>query len=617
MPNMSTQLEVENARNLTVEQLSETFIPTKLFDQLLSPNHHVLLGARGQGKTALFRMLSFDGLSSLAAYDEQVKSLVEERKFIGIYLPTKLEWIQSLALQTDSALITPERAFLWKLNLSSCIALLVTVESCVRYYCQDERSRTVKELSFCRGISDVWHLGGVFDTFKSVSNRLKSLSFEMQIEISRRGMFGSDYANQPLKEPLSSTFAVFATSSFEPMIQGMRLASSELELSPLTSWLLCIDEAEWMSAEQQTVVNSFMRVAPESHLFLKIATMPFSHYTLNTANGEAPLIPGQDFEYVHMDFGGAEVSHVKDAEAKWGREYAFGELLFQKVMARYFPDVASRFPTMTALFGTCALLDRDLDQDWSNNSTYMNLLREYANVNFLSRAEKKNASDGQSVSFMDSIGRKVKGALLLRRDYDNRKGHEKSDLYSGARMIIKCADGNPRVFIRILKKLISSAEKPENGAWQVKQKLQEELLRGLAENFLNQIKSYQNVGPELYQIVIKLGGYMQCCLYKRQLTGDVVGSFSVDEPDKTDYEAIDLLKSAVRYGVIKPNDSGKLNYGGNATLAGDYHLSYTFCPYFRTLPRKGTCVSLHEFTRALELPVDAKKDDPNQMMLWE
>lgn len=617
MIGMNTQLEVENARNLSVDQLAETFIQTKLFERLLSPSHHVLLGARGQGKTALFRMLAFDGLSALAAIDKNVRCLVDEKKYIGIYLPTKLEWIQALTLQTDGEIISPEKAFLWKLNLSSCIALLITVASCVRYYCCDQRTRTIKELSFCRKVSELWRLGCVCETFEAVTDRLKWLSFEWQVEVSRRGMLGNVHGRVPLKEPLESAFAVFGISSFEPLIQGIRLIAAELGLPASTSWLLCIDEAEWMNAAQQSVVNSFMRVAPENNLFLKIATMPFSHYTLETANGEAPLIPGQDFDYMHMDFGGAEVSHMDDAEARWGKEYAFGEILFERVMAKYFPEVADKYPSMPDLFGACPLLDRDIDQDWSNDSTYMTLLQEYANASLLSRAEAQHENGEVDDSFMNSIGRKVRGALLLREDFDNRKGHKKSALYSGARMIIKCADGNPRVFIRILKNLIASSDAPDLKSLRVNTSLQEDVLRNLAENFLNQIKSYQSIGPKLYKIVLKLGNYMKLCLYGRKLTSDVTGSFSIGEPDKGDDASLELLKAAVRYGVIKPNDSSKINYGGDVIIAGDYHLSYTFCPYFRTLPRKGSAMSLRKLTNALDLPDDLKRDNPNQMLLWE
>lgn len=613
---MNSQLEVENARNLSVDQLAGTFIPTKLFDQLLSASHQVLLGARGQGKTALFRMLSFDGLSVLAETDEWVRSTIDERKYIGIYLPTKLEWIQSLASQADGEIIAPAKAFLWKLNLSSCIALLITAASCVRYYCQDQRMRTIKELSFCRKVSVVWHLGCLCESFDSVTDRLKELSFAWQVEISRRGMMGAVDADMPLPSPLDEAFAVFSTPSFEPLIQGIRVIAAELGLSNTTAWLLCIDEAEWMSSEQQRVVNSFMRVAPESNLFLKIATLPFSHYTLETAHGQAPLVPGQDFDYIHMDFGGAEVLHMDEAERRWGKEYAFGEILFERLMAKHFPDVSARYSSLTDLLGDCPLLDRDLDQDWSEDSVYMSLLREYANESFLSRAEAQLDAEAGNGKFMDSIGRKVKGALLLRDDSDKRVGHKKSALYSGARMVIKCADGNPRVFIRILKNLLKTISS-DFAVLRVNPSKQEDVLRGLAENFLNQIKSYQNVGQDLHKIVVKLGNYISRCLYGRKLTGDIVGSFSIAEPAHDDEKSLDLLKAAVRYGVIKPNDSVKVNYGGNTIIAGDYHLSYTFCPYFRTLPRKGTTVSLRNLVHALDLPDNGKKDSLNQMLLWD
>ena len=102
MENYTESLEVENARNLTVEQLAQTFVPTRLFDQLLSTKHHVLLGARGQGKTAICKMLSFEGFSRLGKADNKIREMLEKRLFIGIYLPTKLEWIEALEIHKET-----------------------------------------------------------------------------------------------------------------------------------------------------------------------------------------------------------------------------------------------------------------------------------------------------------------------------------------------------------------------------------------------------------------------------------------------------------------------------------------------------------------------------------
>lgn len=81
--------EVDNARNLSKDELVDTFIPTQSFWRLLSAKHTVLLGARGQGKTAIAKMLSHDHLAALARTKQEprAESAILNQEFIGTYLP--------------------------------------------------------------------------------------------------------------------------------------------------------------------------------------------------------------------------------------------------------------------------------------------------------------------------------------------------------------------------------------------------------------------------------------------------------------------------------------------------------------------------------------------------
>ena len=92
--------EVDNARNLSMQEQVETFIPTQSFWRLLSAKHHVLLGTRGHGKTALVKMLSHNHLALLAqsGNEPRVESAIRNQEFIGIYVPTRLEWVGGLKI---------------------------------------------------------------------------------------------------------------------------------------------------------------------------------------------------------------------------------------------------------------------------------------------------------------------------------------------------------------------------------------------------------------------------------------------------------------------------------------------------------------------------------------
>lgn len=587
-----SNLEIENARNLTMQQLAGTFIPTDHFRRLLSRKHHILLGARGQGKTALFRMLSFSGLSRLSQTDVAIKEIVDSKRFIGIYLPTKLEWVQSLSLQSGAQGLSPEDAFRWKLNLSSCLAFLRTAKACFDYYIADRQDALVKERELCKKLVSAWKLGKDCGSLDGVRQMLKSIGYEWQVDVASKMMEHGEGCDVRCKD-CEKAFRVFSAGSFVPLRRGMELAGEILRFPEETAWLLCIDEAEYMTETHQRLVNSYMRAAP-GNLFLKIATMPFSHYSLETIHEGVPLVPAHDFEYLHMNDGlvGSEKDVVcgrEEDDTLSDDELTFGDLLLQKVVRQYYSSRVVTDCTLYSMFGKSKLLDGAEDADWSVASKNMSLLRRYANQKLIERAEKLCA-EGSRTKFMNEVGRKVRGAMLLRAEKDRCKGNRRPDVFSGARMIVKCADGNPRLLIRILNNIFAE-DKSGEGLRSVPPRKQDRVLFSLAKNSLNQIRSFQNVGPRLFDIVCKIGKVFRDELYLKPLSSDQILSVTIREPLDEESEKKVLIQTAIKYGVLKPNDTRKIDFGAESVLAGEYHLSYAFCPYFRILPRKGKPIS--------------------------
>ena len=585
-----SNLEIENARNLTMRQLSRTFIPTAMFNRLLSRKHHILLGARGQGKTALFRMLAFEGLSALAEIDAEIKKIVDAKKFVGMYLPTKLEWVQSLSLQTGEKGISPCDAFTWKLNLSSCLSFLSAARACLDYYVSSQTDRILSERKFCKGVSAEWKLGVDCGTVDEVERRLKKIGYEWQVAVSLKMINAKCSSGQEYEQ----AFGAFLTKSFIPVRRGMDLLGDLLGFPPETAWLVCIDEAEYMTEEHQKIINSFMRVAPEN-LFLKIATMPFSHYTLETDRSGTPVVPSHDFEYLHMDEGLIDFrgEHARSATAEdelGEEELKFGDRLLQKVIQEYYGSKIAASATLQTMFGRSKLLDGPIKTDWGTGSANMKMLKRYASPALIARAEKL-LKEKTKTKFLNEVGRKVREALVLVDDERTCTGNKQSDVYSGAKMIVACADGNPRLMIRILNNIFAGdVSGAMNG--KIAPRKQNKILCALAKNLLNQIKSFQGVGPTLFDVVMKIGVCLRNELHGKQLTSDPVFSVWIKEPPSDDsIKMRTIIQTAIKYGVFKPNDTTKINYGAESTLEGAYHLSYIFCPYFRTLPRKGKAMS--------------------------
>lgn len=603
-------LEIENARNLTMKQLSSTFIPTAIFRRLLSRKHHILLGARGQGKTALFRMLAFEGLSAFAQIDKDIKKIVDAKMFVGMYLPTKLEWVQSLSLQTGDMGMSPSDAFTWKLNLSSCLSFIQTARACLEYYVTSCEKRILLEREFCKKVSLEWKLGVDCGVLDDVDRRLKKIGYEWQVAVSMKMIC----PNRSLSGEYEQAFGVFLTKSFIPVRRGMDLLGEILGFKAETAWLVCIDEAEYMTVEQQKIINSFMRVAP-GNLFLKIATMPFSHYTLETDQPAAPVSSSHDFEYLHMeegliDFEGVHVLKEDEDDDLSERELRFGDLLLRKVIQEYYGTRISADATLQTLFGRSRLLDGVQKTDWGPKSANMTLLRQYAGSPLLARAEKL-LMEVSRTKFQNEVGRKVREALLLVDDTKRCTGNKKSEIFSGARMIVRCADGNPRLMIRILNNIFAGDVAGAKEG-KIKPRKQNEILNVLAKNLLNQIRSFPGVGPSLFADIMKIGSFLQNELHGRPLTSDPVFSIRIKEPQPEDSKMREMIQAAIKYGVLKPNDSGKINYGAESILAGDYHLAYIFSPYFKILPRKGKAIS---YSRMVSGCPHNKYISENQMLL--
>ncbi len=269
--------EIDNARNLSRRELAETFIPTQSFWRLLSAKHQVVLGARGQGKTALAKMLSHDHLVLLSRSEQRAKSAVRSQAFIGIYLPTRLEWVGGLKNKPWLSEKEREEFFQWRLNVASCIAFAPVVKSCILTYVHGPVNQAKAERQLATELATDWlpdHQGS-FSDLLSLRRHLEDADYHKQIQILRERAIG----RLPSGElPIGLAFNM---ELFAPLRQGIKRLSRLLSLNENCSWILCLDEAEFLQEMDHRIINSHMRAYPDN-LFIKMTTMPYCHYTLST-----------------------------------------------------------------------------------------------------------------------------------------------------------------------------------------------------------------------------------------------------------------------------------------------------------------------------------------------
>ena len=587
LPHRRNLFEVDNARNLSMNELVDTFIPTQSFWRLLSAKHHVVLGARGHGKTALAKMLSHDHLVLLGLKDRRAKSAVENQEFIGIYLPTRLEWVGGLNNKPWLSERKSEELFQWRLNVASCIAFIPIAISCISQYVSGRSKQALAERELAHELSADW-IGDPsqrFDDLLQLRRHLENTDYRKQIQLLRERTAGS------LPEGEMPEGLPFGIDLFAPLRKGIRQLSHLLSINPNCSWLLCIDEAEFLDEQHHRIINSHMRAYPDN-LFLKLTTMPYCHYTLATNIG-ADLVNGHDFEYVNMDSDRVLTARTTGETDTIGTR--FGRALYMALLKASEPFVPgsgeSELPKVMELLGPTPILD-PLSKDWGADSESFKLLEKYASKATCERAHRLFGTP----EFGDQIGRKIHGALLLRKEMAELKGNKALTAYAGTRMAIRCADGNPRRLIRIFNTLLMLRTSEQKILMARRQKMEQisakdqtRAMQAFSATALNQVMSSPEVGPELHEFLCALGDFMRANLHEKPLTTDQISSVVIDDAvSDNDWK---LVRTAVGLGLLYPN-IGSSNPDQMPWREGTFHLAYVLAPHFFLIPRRAKAVSL-------------------------
>lgn len=557
--------EIENARNLTRDELVGTFVPTKSFWRLLSAKNQIILGARGSGKTALAKMLSHDHLSRLQ--HDRAAGAISAKSFIGIYLPTSVEWVGSLKNKPWQSEIEAEQFFQWRLNISTTLAFLITVRSCLECYCDDRGDRARAEAQISKLLAEAWIPDyGACDTIRELQHAVEDVEHRKQQQLARFRALGHLEVGE---EPAGLGFA---TDLFAPLRRGIQLVSRVLDFPEDCSWLLCLDEAEFLEPSHHRILNTYLR-SDSGNLTFKLTTMPYKHYTRAT-NTAVPLNVGHDFEYVYID---------QDPVLPSGRSTSqFATKLFRKraeLSGAQYQNV-----TLLKLLGESTLLDRK-SSDWAPDSLCSQLLRQYGSEETIERAERLRPVPQ---AFQDQLARKLHGALLLRHALDTQKGRADLDVFSGAQMLVRCSDANPRRLIRLFNIVLLEAQ-GEGTLRALSKKAQNRILTTFSASTLLRVQSEPECGQELFRFLVLVGTYMHNDLVGHKLSTDQVSSINVDETVSP--EEWSLVQQAVGLGLLFPNLS--LNSADELPeRSGVFHLAYVLAPYFRILPRRGMARSL-------------------------
>ncbi|QEL47624.1 hypothetical protein [Enterobacter sp. LU1] len=582
---LSTLFENSNARGLNTNQLANEFIWTESFEALFTSQNQVILGSRGSGKTALVKMLAHENLSKLASFYPKAKAIIDEKNFIATYVPLRVEWVNSL----NNYELKKEEYFIWSLNLSLCAKLLDTIRSCIDSYIEDEIEQLFVERDICLAISEAW-----FTDENNSLNNLNLIRNELEkVEFRKNLVFNKEAMGIALTVEETRIGEVFHTTLFKPFEFASRIIKRKLSLPENNRWVVCIDEAEFLTKNHHQTLNTFMRSA--SDLVFKITTMPYRHHTLDT-NVAANINIGHDLEYIYIDKLGT--SHLnQQASDKIIQDFA--EKLFVNRLKYHHKN----FLTLEQLVGKSILTQST--PDIVENEYVIQLIEKHCNADTISRAKSLLASDPGK--FDDAIVRKLRGMLLLREEYNNKSGNSASTLYSGVAIISRCSDGNPRRLFRLFNHLLGNLK---NQSTRIPDASQSERIKSYSYRELEVVK-FEKDGIKAFEFINKIGGYFKEKSLVEKLGSDTPQSFRID--NSISEEQWGCIKTAVDLGLLYPYVKKDRNAKSLfPSKEGRFVIANCLTPNFNLFPRVGRPIQLHNIFNS-----NALLSEEDQMELFK
>lgn len=556
--------EVFNARNLTPEEVAESFVPPEEFDELWSKNHTVLMGPRGSGKTTLLKMLTLPALNSWN--QEQAAYIRKHIGFTAVYIPTDIHWHHQLLHARYRLESCPDVLQLFSvvaMTTNVLTALATSMGYVIRYEYLNSRE---EEAALSELLIREWRLGPAIPSLAGINEAMKSRINDMYTQMDRltRGRISSaelpDYFSL---DYLAAT--TVACAAFDRIFQS--------EYTNTRKWALCFDELELAPQWLQDRLFAELRSTDERYIF-KLSTSPIPNLISATAAS-----PGHDFTVIRL------WPHKK-------KDFRlFCQRLTSAILSKHGLTVSPQ-----ALFGTSLLASQADAKEYNRGSRTWRIMRDWAKFDrgFRTVLEKAAISyddpTTQDPQKRDQVLRKAKPLVLLRHTFlkidgsGTRRSRKVPTIYSGENAIYDISEGNPRLLIGIVNDTLSKYHRKPS-LRQIPRATQASVLTSASKQFGDLIRSLpeatavvNNTSVQLYTLLEQIGHYFFETMLLEPFTLDPSGSFFVDPA--TPEELHPMLKKAVYHGALVLVDPADDPF--DSQLSGKrFRISYILAPSFK------------------------------------
>lgn len=528
------------SRNFSDEKVCEEFYPVSKFWTLFTDQHEVLIGTRGSGKTFLLKMMRYSMLKRIA--DPAAKKLIDEKHFIALYVPMHLEFVASFSkanISVEDHIAIFQVAF----NCILAQSLISELKSII-----EDIHDPVKRAETIIKISDA--TGGVWFGESEQEFDLDKLA----LQVTR--LFYSIDPNCPSNINVPAPFKrQICTSLFSVKAEIARI----LEWKEEPTWIICVDEAEFLDEPLQRCINSVFR-SDSNRIALKVATHPYAHTTLQTIDPKVSVSNGNDFTYRIVDMLYSELDFIN----------LTNKLCFHRLRTRFDSQLtACTLQDFLGRIGNDDLIDYYRLETGDEDATYEKI--EKSIINSFSAERKRGAKNYPNKR--KTIYDKYSPVFFVREMYKlSKSGNRKPGWYAGANIVRKVAQGNPRAFIQIMNDLFEVARKRK-----LEPKAQHEVLLKYCENICKSTQGIGSNGPVAYKQLQKISEFIQKKVHQSALISVGTAFTLFYRSDEEFLEARPWLELAVvnsRIIVEDEDKTGGIKKDSRFILSNAYAAAY-------------------------------------------
>ena len=530
------------ARNFSDSKVSSEFYPISQFWTLFNDQHEILLGTRGCGKTFLLKMMRYSMLKKME--DPKAKKLVDEKEYIALYVPMHLEFV---AFFNDTSLSEEEQIMLFQFGFNCKLAeALITELISLLEDIIDPIDRAKKTVEIVEYLTKVWF--GKEDStiyeFESLSSRIVEMYYTL------------DENNTNL----NGISSIFKRQICAPLLAVKAKLKQILNFSQEPTWIVCIDEAEFLNSSLQKCINNVFR-SDSNRIALKVATLPYYHKTLETLVKNVLVADGNDFSFRVVDLAYDSDDFIA---------------LTNKLCSHRLKKILKDETICSDLESFLGKIGNDDQIDYYREEVGVEQAKpeviEHGIIQNFSETRKRGAA--KYAYKRKSIYDKYAPIFFLREMYKlTGDGNRKPGWYAGAKNVRKVAQGNPRRYIQVMSELFERARKKD-----LSPKIQHEVIMKFANRFCDETQALEGKGPVIYKELNKIAEYLHRKVHDEYLrTTGTAFKLDYKEGKNKFVENKEWLELAIAYSRIIVSDEVKIcgiNEDTKFNLSNMYAIKY-------------------------------------------